>query len=261
MYVTNIQRFSVDDGLGIRTTVFLSGCNMKCRWCHNPENLEMVMKRKELKQDGTILEIQNSRNLSVQYILDEVKKDKNFYRKSGGGITISGGEPALQFNEVQELLKKCKKDGINTVLETAFNYDYEVLQKLSAYVDLYIVDCKAISDDVHIRCTGVSNKRILENIIRLSKEKQNMRIRIPVIPQVNITYQEIKYMADFLSQLNLECIELLPYHKMGVRKYKTWNIKYTLDTVDTPSDIFMNRCKDILSDACDNVIIQGKNNG
>lgn len=235
MYVTNIQRFSVDDGPGIRTTVFLSGCNMKCRWCHNPENLEMVMKRKELKQDGTILEIQNSRNLSVQYILDEVKKDKKFYRKSGGGITISGGEPALQFNEV--------------------------LQKLSAYVDLYIVDCKAISDDVHIRCTGVSNKRILENIIRLSKEKQNMRIRIPVIPQVNITYQEIKYMADFLSQLNLECIELLPYHKMGVRKYKTWNIKYTLDTVDTPSDIFMNRCKDILSDACDNVIIQGKNNG
>ncbi|HCO34522.1 MAG TPA: hypothetical protein DIT27_01135 [Eubacterium sp.] len=167
MYVTNIQRFSVDDGPGIRTTVFLSGCNMKCRWCHNPENLEMVMKRKELKQDGTILEIQNSRNLSVQYILDEVKKDKKFYRKSGGGITISGGEPALQFNEVQELLKKCKKDGINTVLETAFNYDYEVLQKLSAYVDLYIVDCKAISDDVHIRCTGVSNKRILENIIRL----------------------------------------------------------------------------------------------
>lgn len=257
MYVTNIQRFSLDDGPGIRTTVFLAGCNMRCKWCHNPENFEMVMKRKILREDGKIIEVSNSDDVSVQDILEVVNKDKIFYEKSFGGITISGGEPAMQEKEVRELLVECKKKGINSVIETALNYDYEIINKLSPYVDLFIVDCKAVTDNVHIKCTGVSNKQILENIIRMSQEKKKLLVRIPVVPEVNITKREIKCIADFLGNNDVANVELIPYHRMGVSKYKEWDISYSLDEVVPPGNEFMNMCADVLSRVCENVMIQG----
>ena len=258
MYVTNIQRFCIDDGPGIRTTVFLSGCNMRCKWCHNPENLEKIMIRKEFCVDGTINIVRNSQNISVYDVLDVVKKDRKFYEKTFGGITISGGEPAMQVDEVRKLLVECKKLGINTVVETALNYNYEIIQQLSPYVDLFLVDCKAVTEDVHVRCTGVSNEKILDNIVRMSRDKINFYIRIPIIPDVNITYQEIRCIADFLKLIQVEHVELLPYHKMGIGKYKEWNMEYTLDYVEPPSNIFMKRCKDVLSKVCNNVMIQGE---
>ena len=129
MYITNIQRFSLDDGPGIRTTIFLAGCNMRCKWCHNPENLEMHKKRIEPGKDGSVIEIFNSRDIPVEKILEDIIKDEKYYAKSGGGVTISGGEPLCQLNEVRELLRLCKGHKISTAIETDLNYRYSDLEQ------------------------------------------------------------------------------------------------------------------------------------
>lgn len=258
MYVTNIQRFSLDDGPGIRTTVFTAGCNMRCLWCHNPENLQKKITRKIYNDDGTYVEISNSKNILLQDIIDTVIRDIKFYQKSGGGLTVSGGEPLLQIDELELLMKLSKQYGINTVVETALNYEYGKIQKIKNNVDLFIVDCKAISDDIHIRCTGQSNKVILENIKKLSDEGVSMYIRIPVIPNVNITFQEMEKIADFLKNINAKAVELLPYHKMGIGKYKDWRIPYYISEIEPPDTDYMNKCLNILKSYCNNVIWKGE---
>lgn len=257
MYVTNIQRFSLDDGPGIRTTVFLAGCNMRCLWCHNPENLKTVITRCDKDLNGYAGEIKNSRNISMQEIIEIVLKDLKFYNKTGGGITISGGEPVCQIDELEQLLKISKEAGISsTAIETALNYDYSNLVRLFSNLDLIIADCKAVTESIHVKCTGVSNKKILDNIKRLSDEHRRLWIRIPIVPNVNITLDEMKRIGDFLADKNVEIIELLPYHKMGISKYKIWGMEYMLDEVEPPSQSYMEACCDILRRTCRNVIWQ-----
>jgi pyruvate formate lyase activating enzyme len=217
-----------------------------------------MITRREYNKDGTFVEVSSSENMSVHEIMDIVVRDKKFYDKSGGGLTVSGGEPVLQTEELLELLKQAKLKGIHTAIETALNYDYKILEKLLPYLDVVIADCKAVSDDVHIKCTGVSNKIILENITNLSNEGENLYIRIPVIPNVNSTFDEMERMADFLKSINAKTIELLPYHKMGVGKYKQWNIEYKLTGIDVPDNSYMKKCYDILAIKCGNVFYSGK---
>jgi pyruvate formate lyase activating enzyme len=254
MYVTNIQRFSLDDGQGIRTTVFLAGCNMKCLWCHNPENLNTVITRKEYDKDGLFTEIYNSKIMSAKEIMDIVIRDKKFYDKSGGGLTVSGGEPVLQTEELFELLRLARLEGIHTAIETALNYDYQKLRKLLPYLNGVIADCKAYSEDIHIKCTGVSNRTILENISKLSDEGKELHIRIPIIPNINITFDEMERIGEFLKDINAKTIELLPYHKMGIGKYKQWNMEYKLTDIEVPDNNFMMKCYDILTKKCEHVI-------
>ncbi len=261
MYVTNIQRFSLDDGPGIRTTVFLAGCNMRCLWCHNPENLKKVMRRRGVDDNGCEIELLNSRNISAHEIMETVLRDRRFYEKTGGGLTVSGGEPVCQLEGLKDLLKISRESGIGTAIETSLNYDYSDIEELFPYLDLVIADCKAVSEDVHIKCTGVSNKRILKNIKRLSDEHKRVWIRIPVVPGVNITPDEMRLIGDFLSDINVELIELLPYHKMGADKYRTWGMEYILDQATEPSESYMGMCYNILSGKCRNVIRQEDKNG
>ena len=227
MYITNIQRFSLDDGPGIRTTIFLAGCNMRCKWCHNPENLEMHKKRIEPGKDGSVIEIFNSRDIPVEKILEDIIKDEKYYAKSGGGVTISGGEPLCQLNEVRELLRLCKEHKISTAIET----------------DL-------------INCTGVSNKLILDNISRMSSSYIRFWIRVPVIPEINITIEEIQHIGEFLADKHAEIIELIPYHMMGISKYKLWGYDYQLDDVKVPDSRYMKTCYDVMKKICGNVIWQ-----
>lgn len=228
MYITNIQRFSLDDGPGIRTTIFLAGCNMRCKWCHNPENLEMYKKRIEPDKDGSVIEIFNSRDIPIEKILEDIIKDEKYYAKSGGGVTISGGEPLCQLNEVRELLRLCKEHKISTAIETALNYRYSDLEQVLPYTDLVIADCKAVTESIYVNCTGVSNKLILDNISRMSSSDIRFWIRVPVIPEVNITIEEIQYIGQFLADKHAEIIELIPYHMMGISKYKLWGYDYSL---------------------------------
>lgn len=256
MYITNIQRFSLDDGPGIRTTIFLAGCNMRCKWCHNPENLEMRRQRTESDKDGNVIEIFNSQDISVKKILEGIIKDKKYYAKSGGGITVSGGEPLCQLDEVRELLRLCKEHEISTAIETALNYKYSDLEQILPYTDLVIADCKAVTESIHISCTGVSNKQILENICKMSSSKIRFWIRIPVIPEVNITMEEIRHIGEFLKDKQAEIIELIPYHMMGISKYKLWGYNYLLDNVKVPDTDYMKACFISLQKICNNVVWQ-----
>lgn len=285
MFITNIQRFSLDDGPGIRTTVFLSGCNMRCLWCHNPETFERAMlgfdqskcsscgrcidacksgahlfaggiHRIEWENCTKCLEcikvcenkalFQNSTEMTQDELLSEIEKDIRFYKKSSGGVTFSGGEPLLQKEGLQSLLWECKKRKIHTAVETAGNYSFELIEPLLDCIDLILMDCKAYSEETHKKCTGKSNKYILDNIRRLSESGKNFWIRIPVIWNVNATFEEIEKIAVFLEGKNVRKVELLPYHKMGIAKYKTYGKHYSIEEAEAPEAKQMEQCYKIL---------------
>lgn len=229
MRITNIQRFSLDDGPGIRTTVFCSGCNLRCLWCHNPEALRM-----------------DSREMPIDELVKEIEKDKRFYQKSCGGVTFSGGEPMLQASELETILKECKRRGIHTAIETAGNYPFEVLEKVLEAIDLIIIDCKAYTNEIHKKCTGVANEQILSNIEKLSNLKTTFWVRVPIVFGVNVSFEEMEKIASFLRDKRIERVELLPYHKMGISKYKKYGMNYPLLEQPEPSDEEMKKCYSIL---------------
>lgn len=257
MWITNIQHFSIDDGPGIRSTIFAAGCNMRCLWCHNPENLNTRIERTEIDSKGNPIKIRNSSDISVNDIVSNVLKDNKFYNKSGGGITVSGGEPVCQIDELDRLLTQCKKYNLHTAIETALNYDYDNLKRLFPVLDLIIADCKAISSDIHLKCTGVTNEKIIYNIQKISSENKKMWIRIPVVPDVNIDFEEIEKISKFLKSVEPDKIELIPYHKMGMKKYEQWGMEYKLKYTVEPQNEYMNRCYEILAANCKNVNMQG----
>ena len=285
MFITNIQRFSLEDGPGIRTTVFFAGCNMRCLWCHNPETFERIMlgydpnkcvgcgqctevcktdahifskgvyhidwnkckrclKCVEVCRNGALF--LNSKEISADELLQEIEKDMRFYMKSSGGVTFSGGEPLLQVDGLREILKKCKKKKIHTVVETAGDYSFEILEPLLDYIDLIVMDCKAYSAELHKKCTGYSNEHIFDNIQKLSGIGKDIWIRIPVVWDINITFEEIEKIAEFLKGKQVNKVELLSYHKMGISKYKTYGKNYLLQTAKIPDEGQINRCYDIL---------------
>lgn len=283
--MTNIQRFSLDDGPGIRTVIFLSGCNMRCLWCHNPETFEKIMlafDANKCSNCGRCIEVCkkgvhiflnnehkirwnqcnqclkcieicetkalfcNSRIISIEDIWMEIEKDVRYYKRSSGGVTFSGGEPILQNEELYKALVECKRHGIHTAIETAGNYPYILLKPLLQYIDLVIIDCKAYTENIHKQCTGKSNKQILNNIVKLCAIQKRIWLRIPVIWNVNITLEEIEKIADFLSDKRIERVELLPYHKMGSTKYPIYGQEYQLGNQSSPSEEVLEQCKDIL---------------
>lgn len=254
--IFDIQRNSYVDGPGIRTTVFFKGCNLKCKWCHNPESQSgkpqmMFFKNKctgcgkcinvcpnkmeKCNLCGTCADIcpNNAREIcgrtyAVEDVLNEVVKDKMFYETSGGGVTFSGGECMLQIEFLEDILKTCKENGIHTAVDTAGCVPWESFKKIMPYTDLFLYDVKCFSEELHIEGTGASNKIILENLERLSKcFGGSIIIRVPVISGFNDNLEEMKKIADFLSHINLKDVELLPYHKMGEHKYDALGMEFT----------------------------------
>lgn len=257
--IINIQRFSIHDGPGIRTTVFFKGCNLRCLWCHNPESQKASPERMFYKHKcvgcgacravcdvafgsgcdacgkctGVCLygarEI-SGRAVSLDELLFEIEKDKDFYEASGGGVTFSGGEPLLQFDFLFEILKKCKEKGIHTAIETAGNVPWERIEALLPYLDNVIFDVKAIDENKHVALTGVTNKVILKNAERLRNTvPEKLLFRMPVVPGCNDS--EIEAVVDFVSGHRLE---LMPYHTIGVGKYDALGVEYTLSDVKPP---------------------------
>jgi len=252
----DIERNSFVDGPGIRTTVFFKGCNLRCKWCHNPESQsfqpQLLFYRNKCTGCGKCKEVCPyhleqcdlcgkctiycpvdarkvcGRKYTVGEVLAEVIKDKCFYDTSGGGVTFSGGECMMQVDFLLELLKKCKENGIHTAVDTAGCVTWEKFENILPYADLFLYDVKCFSEDLHIQGTGVSNKLILENLKRLSAEfAGDINVRIPVIPGFNDDPEEMQAMADFLNCLRIKEVELLPYHKMGEHKYEAAGMTFT----------------------------------
>ena len=223
--IFDIQRFSVHDGPGIRTIVFLKGCVLRCRWCCNPESqsyeIEQMMQGGKLKTMGE--------DVTVRQVMETVIRDRIYYRRSGGGLTLSGGECLVQADFSAALLRASKEAGINTAIESTACAEYSRIQKLLPYLDTYLMDIKHINSAKHKEFTGVGNELILENAVKIAKDAMKLTIRVPVIPTFNDTEEEILDIAKFASALHgVTSIHLLPYHRLGADKYKGLDRPYTM---------------------------------
>jgi pyruvate formate lyase activating enzyme len=280
--VFDIQRFSIHDGPGIRTTVFLKACSLHCFWCQNPEGIHPkpeimfypdrciycgncllacpngahivkgdshVFLREKCKACGQCVEtcysnalVMAGREMTIDDVMKEVLRDKVFYDESGGGVTLSGGDPVAQYVFSRALLKQCKAEGLHTAIETAANCQWENLASLLPVTDLIMLDIKHINLKKHKNATGVSNKNILKNAVQLSKTKKPLIVRVPVIPGVNDTIGEIEAIANFVRDFpNLQYIELLPFHRLGEGKYKALGLKYPTGNLKAPTRDKMKR--------------------
>ena len=225
--IYDIKKYAIHDGPGIRTTVFLKGCPLDCWWCHNPES-----RNPEPQPRGTMRPVknlpllQNDRNLignevTVEQVMEEIRKDTMFYEQSGGGVTFSGGEPLLQFDFLLALLKTAKTEGIHTVVDTTGYASYHHLEQLMPVTDLFLYDIKLLDDALHEKYTGVSNRLILDNLKKLDQAGASILVRVPLIPGITDTEANLKAIARFLLEnTSLREIELLPYNNMGEHKYE-----------------------------------------
>ena len=230
--IFNIQRFSIHDGPGIRTIVFFKGCFMRCAWCCNPESqnreIETLVEGGKEKIVG--------RDVTVQEIMPELLSDMPYYRRSGGGITLSGGEILCQADFARELLLECKKNGLHTAVESAASSSFSEIDKILPYLDLYLMDIKHTDSEKHKEYTGVSNERILENARKIAESGVELIIRTPVIPGFNDTAEEIRAISHFAKTLpGVREHHLLPYHRLGQDKYAGLGRKYSLSDIEPPS--------------------------
>lgn len=232
--VHSFETFTTVDGPGIRFILFLSNCPLRCKYCHNPDT--WACKGKEY---------------SVDEIVNEILKYKNYYKN--GGVTISGGEPLLQIDFVIDIFKKLKKYNMHTAIDTSgitFNENQiKKFDELNKYTDLYLLDIKEIDEKKHIELTGKSNKNILEFAQYLSKNNKKVWIRHVIVPTINLDKEDLIKTKEFIDTLNnVERVDVLPYHTLGVHKYKDLGLKYPLEGVRTPTSEEIKFAKEILGD-------------
>jgi pyruvate formate lyase activating enzyme len=295
--IFNIQRYSIHDGPGIRTTVFLKGCPLNCWWCQNPESQlreqEMIFWGDRCISCGACSTICPSgaiqikhgipftekekcmlcgkcvekcpalaremigEKLTTEEIIKEIEKDLVFYEESGGGVTFSGGEPLGQSEFLEGLLDACREKKIHTAVDTSGYISWEILNKITLKVDLFLYDLKIMDSERHKKYTGVSNKIILENLKELSSVHHYIFIRFPIIPGINDDDQNIREMGEFLSSLKITQVNLLPYHYIGIDKYKRLGRAYKLVTAQPPSEEKLSEISAILSKFNLNVKLRG----
>ena len=283
--ITNVNRFCTEDGPGIRTTVFLKGCYLKCKWCHNPETqnfkpeisydkhkcvncgaCEIVCPTNcHKKHDYHIFSRANctscakcakvcptqaltvyGKKVSASDVLKEIKKDMDYYG-SEGGVTISGGEPLAQPDFCKEILKACRKIGIHTAIETSGYSNPETFLSVIKYCNLVLFDVKETNPKNHLDYTGVSLEPILKNLNTLDEQNIPFIIRAPIIPTLNDREEHFEGLKKLRNSLtNCLGLEILPYHEIGVYKYETLNREYLCHGVKTPDDKTVDKWRDLV---------------
>ena len=235
LFVSDIQHFSIGDGPGIRTTVFCKGCNLRCPWCHNPEtispNTVTLIYPKANKS------VTYGRSVTVEDVVAEVMEDLDFYRESGGGVTVSGGEPLLQAVAVAALTKALQKKGISVLLDTAGCVPWSRFEAVLPYVDTVFFDWKT-SDPVFMKeRVGGDLPLIKENLTRLLQTGKNVHIRIPLIPAINTTEEALTAIAADLRETGARTVALLPFHRLAAGKYEAMGLDYPYrDTPPLPAE-------------------------
>ncbi|MFC2102237.1 glycyl-radical enzyme activating protein [Bacteroidota bacterium] len=252
-FIFDIKRFAVHDGPGIRTTIFFKGCPLSCWWCHNPESRDIAPQEsiRHLSLDNRVFEKSeiSGYETSVDDLLELVDRDRIYYEESGGGVTLSGGEPLFQPEFCSELLRSLKKSGFHTSLDTTGYAGAEVIQQVTPYTDLFLYDLKLMNDEEHQKYTGVSNNKILENLEYLLKEGKQVIIRFPVIPEITDTEENIDLVIKHLSPYHhitispLE-IHLLPFHSAASKKYLRFRMDNAMANQQTSSIESMERLSD-----------------
>ena len=288
--VINIQKCSIHDGPGIRTTVFFKGCPLNCIWCHNPEskayNKDVLYNEEKCKKCETCIKccpenaiysednkvcldrskcshcetcldycLNSAREVvgkeyTIKDLVKEIEKDRMFYEESGGGVTLSGGEVMTQnIDYIERLVKILYEKGISVAIDTCGYAKYEAYEKILPYVDVFLYDIKLMNNQKHILFTGKDNNLILENLIKLCNNNANVNIRIPLIDGVNVDdgNKEVKEIISFLKALNIKKVNLLPYHNIGMHKYKKLDINYDESKMDRPSDKKLEEIKNLFA--------------
>lgn len=224
--VFDVKRFAVHDGPGIRTTIFFKGCNMRCFWCHNPESFDAKPQTltKKLLLDGVSFDRTETigQPMTVAEVMAVIERERIFMDESGGGVTLSGGEPTLQPQFLLELLLACKSKGIHTAVDTNGSATEELYQAILPFTDLFLFDLKHTNASKHQLGTKTANQRILRNLALLLEMGACVRVRVPVVPTFNHSVADMREMADFLSTLprGIEQVDLLPYHQLGKGKFE-----------------------------------------
>lgn len=285
--ILNVQRFSIHDGPGIRTTVFFKGCPLRCSWCHNPESQahhREIMVRKErciqcmaceracpegavyLTKEGPAIVRERcngcgasaegcptealelvGQEVTVAQILGQIERDIAFYDESGGGVTFSGGEPLSQPDFLLALLQACQAREIHTAVDTCGFAPWESFERLCPHTDLFLYDLKLLNDQKHREYTGVSNAPILENLRRLSRAGREIILRLPLVPGVNDTNEQVRDIGEFAARLcHLSRVDVLPYHHLAVEKYGRLDRGYSLPDLQRPADELLEEAARIL---------------
>lgn len=285
--ITDIQRFSLNDGPGIRTTVFFKGCNMRCTWCHNPETLSQnhdlmfypskcigcgkcftacpvgahkiengvhTIDRKLCRMCGRCTEacyaealVMSGKEMSIDEIMREIRQDKAYYDASGGGVTLSGGEVLCHTEFATEIARACHKEGISVAIETNLSFPYETISSLLNEVDTVMADLKLFDDSTHIKYTGVSNKNTIENIKRISDIP--MIIRTPLIDGITATEENLRSIAYLIvEKKNLIYYQLLNFNPLGASKYQSLDKANDFSSLRPYSDEQMKGFAAMLSD-------------
>lgn len=279
MLITNIQRFSVRDGPGVRSTVFTKGCSLRCRWCHNPETWEGTLQTQYkaarcvhcgrcasvcdrfLPQGGIRTDSRactacgrcvqacptgalsiSGREVSAAQAAEEALRDRVFFASSGGGVTFSGGEPLLQ-PDLPEALRLVREVGVHTAVDTALNVSWQAVEAALPFTSLFLVDVKAVDTQVHRRWTGCGNEQILENFRRLLKTDVPIWVRVPFIPWAN--GDEMPKIADFLRTEAADRIrlEVIPFHNYAAAKYRSLGMECEYGDEQPPSQEQYQRCQ------------------
>lgn len=284
--IFNIQRFSLHDGPGIRTTIFFKGCPLSCLWCQNPEGLSSSKElfqysdkcinchsclkncpEKAISFDGPEPVIDRSicklcmtctdncptgaleaigKEVSIQEVTDQVLKDMVIFEESGGGVTLSGGEPLMQEAFVIELLKAMKELNVNTAVETSGYVSLETLKMISPWTDLFLYDIKLIDPEESIKYTGISSKPVIDNFKYLAQNGSQIKVRMPLIPGINDQHEHLQLVAEALKENGINELELIPYHNFGRNKYRGLNKDYLLQELEPPSKKQMAAAREVL---------------
>ncbi|SHJ57809.1 pyruvate formate lyase activating enzyme [Dethiosulfatibacter aminovorans DSM 17477] len=299
--ILNIQKFSIHDGPGIRTTLFMKGCPLECRWCHNPESIGYerdimidiekcsscgscarlcaydALKMVEVPEGKVLVKDKNlcigcgkcevycineaisivGRDMEVEDVIGELLKDRLFYEESGGGVTISGGEPLVQADFTAKILKKLKEEGIHTAVDTCGQVPFENFEKVMEYTDLFLYDLKIGDERKHLEYTGASNKRIIGNLKRLSEAGAEITARMIMVDGVNTEDEDIEKAIGILVETDISKINILPYHNISNHKYRKLGKSYNEEGMTVPSGKRMEEIKEMLEEKGYEVAIGG----
>jgi pyruvate formate lyase activating enzyme len=280
--IFDIKKYAINDGPGIRMTIFFKGCNLSCKWCHNPESMSPKVQKMynaskcigaskclencpnnalELTSEGIItnydlcnlcgkcaevcptkaFEMLGS-TISISDLMKQIENEAIFFDQSGGGVTFSGGEPLMHSDYLLEALKECGKRFYHRVVDTTAFANQEVLLEVAKHTELFLIDLKVMDFKIHKKFTGVSNEKILSNIVELAKTKCELIFRIPLIKTVNTSKENIEETAKFINSLegNRSVVNLLPYHNIAGNKHSKLGNSINFVEFETPNDVEIN---------------------